>query len=81
MEIRNKLALIFRVFMEMLNEAHDFIIKSREFNLRPYSLFNRCVGLDLLGKIEQRLAWKEIDVIRLAPVSVEELAHVRDVTH
>lgn len=80
MKIRDKLALIFRIFMKMLNEAHYFIIKSRKFNQRP-NLFDRCVGWDLLGKIEQRLAWKEINVIRLAPVTVEELAHVRDVSH
>ena len=66
--------------MKMLNKAHDFIIKIREFNLSP-NLLCRCGGWDLLGKIEQWLAWKEINVIRLAPVTVEELAHVRDVSH
>ena len=80
MEVSNKLALIFRVLVKMLHKAHDFIIEIRELNLRP-DLFSRCVGRDLLGNIEQRLAWNEVDVVRLAPITVEYLAHARDISH
>jgi hypothetical protein len=75
-EIRDKLALVFWVFMEMLNEALDFIVKGCEFNLRPYLDHRRDRRRDLLRKVEQGLAGEEVDVIRFAPVTVKKLADV-----
>ena len=61
----------------MLDEANDLIIERREFYLRPLLLLSG----NLLGKIEQRLAWEQIYVIRLASVPIEHLSHVFQVSH
>lgn len=67
MEISDKLALVFWIFVKVLDEADYLLIKRGELHLRPLLLFR---GRDLLCEIEQWLAWEKVYVIRLAPVSI-----------
>jgi hypothetical protein len=80
-EVRNQLALVLRMLVQVVNEANDLIVQALEDHIGPI-IRGALLAVLFNEHLRQATFGKEVNVITLASIPVEHVAvQIGDVTH